>query len=107
MSEKCVSVFYVGKKKLSVEVREKINKELSPTHIHEIPSVPFNRRGSLTALIKQAKTVMVCVERSSVPISEIKIAAVNNNLSFFVLDKTKTEEGEMVHSSKITSSNFN
>jgi len=105
MSEKCVSVFFVGKK-LSVEFNEIIKTELESTHIHEIPPGPFNRRGSLAMLIRQAKTVQVCVNRSDVSDSEIKIA-IANKLRFHIADKTKTGKSEIIHSSEFASSNFN
>ena len=104
MSEK--SVFYVGGK-LSAGFTEKLKTELQSTGtIHQIAPGVFNRRGGLAALIGQAKTIHVCVDKSSVPLSEIKIA-IANKLSFFVADKTKKGKGAIVHSSEFASSNFN
>lgn len=101
MIDKCI--FYVGTKP-SKEVKEKVKNELGSTgNVHEIEPAPFRKRGGLTRLIKQTGgAVNVCVDRSSVPISEINIAIINK-LSFHIVDKTNDKNGEIVHSSEFTS----
>ena len=101
MSEKCVSVFHVTDKS-SEKLKKRIIAELEPSgtiHIHEITPAPFKKRGSLAALIRTAKTVHVCVDRSSVPESEINIALLNKKASPFYIE----HNGEIVHSSEFAS----
>lgn len=101
---KCV--FFVGRIVDNREA-ERIRTKLSADgNVHEITPNIFKKRGSLAALIKQARTVHVCVDRSKVSASEINIA-IAGKLSFFISDKTETGN-KITHSlEEVASSNLN
>ena len=94
-------VFFLGKKP-DAALKKMIKRETrSKGKVHSIPPGPYQEKGRFAALVKSAPTIKVCADKSSVPTPEIRIA-LNNKLSFHLVNK-----GKVIHSSVITSSDLN